>query len=222
MSSYKIGGFEPLGRVPAFKYTFNEPRKLFVGVLYPYAEYFINSIVQIPFGEYTYSGETEILKVTYKDYRYIKSEQIETHTSISPPLYYFSGGAAYELLHKRYTNVYLHNYCDATGDIDVTLYPPRFKFKSGSIYFLAMNGTITDFFRDFTEWTFQQLYRNIEQIHTLFNNIESIKSFNINEYEDIPIAHQTADLGYQVLQLGKFFIVGFLDESTTMYKIQVC
>ena len=46
ISNYKIqtGGLEPLLKVPNFKYTFNLTRKLFIGYVYPYADYFINSI----------------------------------------------------------------------------------------------------------------------------------------------------------------------------------
>ena len=51
------GGFDPLLKVPPFKYTKNEERKMFIGHMYPYADYLINIIQQIKTDSYTYEGE---------------------------------------------------------------------------------------------------------------------------------------------------------------------
>ena len=51
------GGFDPLSKVPPFKYTQNEERKMFIGHMYPYADYLINIIQQIKTDSYRYEGE---------------------------------------------------------------------------------------------------------------------------------------------------------------------
>ncbi len=53
------GGLEPLIKLPKFKYTFNEKRKIFIGYIYPYSEYFIKCVTSIPFNNYTYNSETK-------------------------------------------------------------------------------------------------------------------------------------------------------------------
>ena len=61
MNVLQKGGLEPLTKVPNFKYTFNENRKLFIGYIYPYAEYFINCVTSMPFNSYTYDANCEYI-----------------------------------------------------------------------------------------------------------------------------------------------------------------
>jgi hypothetical protein len=48
-----------------------------------------------------------------------------------------------------------------------------------------------------------------------------VVDFDIDEYEDIPIEHKTKDLGYIIQSIGSFYIVGFINDDKTMYKIQI-
>ena len=66
MNMLQKGGLEPLTRVPNFKYTFNEKRKIFIGYIYPYAEYFISCVTSMPFNSYTYNGNCEYINVEDK------------------------------------------------------------------------------------------------------------------------------------------------------------
>ena len=60
------GGLETLGKVPKFKYTFNRERRLFIGYLYPYSDYFINCITNIRFDSYSYNSECEYINFNNK------------------------------------------------------------------------------------------------------------------------------------------------------------
>jgi hypothetical protein len=89
------GGLEPLSTVPNFKYTFDEKRKVFIGYIYPYAEYFINCVTSIPFNSYYYNGNCEY--INFEDKKQIVSKCSSSNT----PLYFFTGGSVYEILNRR-------------------------------------------------------------------------------------------------------------------------
>lgn len=210
------GGLEPLTRVPNFKYTFNEKRKIFIGYIYPYAEHFIGCVTSVPFNSYTYNGNCEC-----KDSKKTR-QKVTTCNSINSPLYYFTGGAAYELLNKKFNNVNLHNYCDATGDIDVALFPPHLTSSDMdyyNLYFLNKDGKINSFYSDFTRWTFENMVKNVQSIEVLFRNMKNLLDFNIDEYVDIPTEFKSTDFGYNVQMIGKLYVVAFFNDST--FKIQV-
>lgn len=216
MNMLQKGGLEPLTRVPNFKYTFNEKRKIFIGYIYPYAEYFISCVTSMPFNSYTYNGNCEYINVEDK------TQIVSQCNSTNSPLYFFTGGTIYEILNKKFNNVNLYNYCDATGDIDVTLYPPKLSFnENGDIYFLNKDGKISSFYIDFTRWTFENMIKNVQSIQLLFRNMENVVNFNIDEYNDIPTEHKSSDFGYNVQMIGKLCVVAFLNEDKTMFKIQV-
>jgi hypothetical protein len=209
------GGLEPLTKVPIFKYTSNEKRKLFIGNLYPYAEYFINGVNSIPFDSYSYDGKSEYFNMEDG------TQIVHSCSSSSSPLSFFTGGVVYELLSKKFTNVKIHDYCDATGDIDVALFPPKITSKDDyDMFFLNTDGKINSFYRDFTKWTFEKLVEQMKSIQ-IINRIEHLIKFEIEEYEDIPPKHKTADLGYNIQKIGKCYVVAFLNEDKSMFKFQV-
>ena len=216
MNLLQKGGLEPLTKVPKFKYTFDEKRKIFIGHLYPYAEYFIRCVTSMPFNSYTYNGNCEY--ILFED----KTQIVSNCSSSGPPLYFFLGGVVYELLNKKFNNVDLYNYCDATGDIDVTLYPPKLTYyENQDIDFLNKDGKISSFYLDFTRWTFENMVKNVQSIELLFRDMQNLVNFNIDEYNEIPTEHKSSDFGYINQQIGKFYVVAFLNEDKTMFKIQV-
>ena len=217
MNKIQKGGLDPLAKVPKFKYTFNEKRKLFIGYIYPYSEYFINCVTAIPFSSYSYNDAgCEYINFDNKE------QKVSQCSSSGYPQYFFVGGTVYELLNKQFNNVNMHKYCDATGDIDVALYPPKLTYNpGGDIYFLNTDGKINSFYSHFTKWTFENLVKNVKSIQMLVNNMEHIIDFNINEYDDIPNDHKIDDFGYITQLLGKLYVVAFLNEDKTMFKIQV-
>jgi len=230
MNILQKGGLEPLIKVPNFKYTFDEKRKLFIGYIYPYAEYFINCVTSMPLNSYTYNGNCEYIDETEDTSNPIskytnvenKIQIVSQCSSSSPPLYFFTGGTVYEILDKKFNNVNLYNYCDATGDIDVVLYPPKLTYnEKGNVYFLNTDKKISSFYSDFTRWVFEKMVENVKSIQMLFNNMEHVVNFNINDYSDIPLEHKNADFGYKNQQLSKLYVVGFLNEDKSMFKIQV-
>ena len=226
MYNLQEGGLDPLHKVPKFKYTFNEERKLFIGYLYPYADYFINCVTSMPFDSYSFSGNCEYI-------HYNPSEKSETQkiqeilpcSSIDPPLYHFFGGSVYEILNKKFNNVNLYDYCDATGDIDVALYLPKLKyngeFEDYSVLFFNIDGHITSYYSDFTKWTFENMVKNVESIQLLFSKMDNVVPFDIAQYSDIKDEFKYEGFGYCVKQIGKVYVVGFLTEDRTMFKIQV-
>ena len=214
------GGLEPLEIVPKFKYTFNEERKLFISYVYPYAPYLINCITTIPFSSYSYNGNCEYINPEDKT-----QTILQCNSSDSPlysPLYILNGGVVYEILNKKFNNINLHDYCDATGDIDVTVYPPKLTVNlDAMVYFLNVDGKISSFYGNFTNWIFNNVVKNIKSIQILFNNVPGFINFNIDEYEEIPNTHKTSDLGYNIEMIGKFGVVAFLNDDVSMFKIQV-
>ena len=216
MNQLQKGGLEPLSKVPTFKYTFNEKRRVFIGYIYPYADYFINCVTSIPFNSYSYDANCEY--IGFDD----KKQIIIPCNSIGSPVYFFTGGCAYELLNKKFNNVDMHTYCDATADIDVALYPPKLTYnENGDVYFLNKKGKISSFYNDFTRWTFKKVVQNIRTIQKQVHNMEGIVNFDINEYHDIPEKHKHVDYGYNIQLLGKLYVVAFLNDDKTMFKIQV-
>ena len=216
MNRLQKGGLDPLSKVPYFKYTFNEKRKLFIGYIYPYADYFINCVTSIPYHSYSYDANCEY--IGFED----KKQIISPCNSTGSPLYFFTGGCAYELLNKKFKNVDMHTYCDATADIDVVLFPPKLTYNpDGDVYFLNTDKKINSFYNDFTRWTFEKMIRNIRSIQKQLHNMEGIVNFDINEYDDIPEQHKNVDYGYNIQLIGKLYVVAFLNDDKTMFKIQV-
>jgi hypothetical protein len=218
MVKRQYGGLEPLKKTPDFKYTFNEERKLFISSLYPYADYFLRTITKIPFHNYSFKGECE--------YRNEETENVGIINSSSSghPIYFFSGGAVYEILNSKYKHVIdLHKYSDATGDMDVGVYPPNLTVDDEyrDVYCLDSNGKINAFYEHFTSWIYDHLLDNIKHIKTPISKIYGLVDFDIDDYEEIPSNHKTADLGFMSEKVGKLYVVGFINEDITMYKIQV-
>ena len=234
---YQLGGIEPLAKVPNFKYTFNESRKLFINTIYPYAEYFLFCVTKIPFNTYYYSGINDVLLFKDPDRDPNKPEVPDEFRSVqftskNAPLYFLSGGCAYELLNKKYKNIDLFKYCDATGDIDVALFPPKLVTEKDTekdmplgytLLFLNKDKKINSFYEHFSTWIFNELNKNLLDIKSIIGKISSsIIDFNIIEYKEIPDSNRDKEnLGYKCIKIDKFYLVAFLNEEKTMFKIQI-
>jgi hypothetical protein len=220
---FQKGGLEPLLKTPTiqdFKYTFDKKRIIWIQNMYPYIDVFINTIRDIKWDEYNYDG---VITVKTND---DNSYQLHNCVNKTAPVYYFTGGCVYEILNKKYRNVDLYSYCDPTGDIDVALYPPKLtEYEHGYCVFLDSENKIEPFYRHFTQWTFDEfvrlLKRNILDESKLDEMFPSMVSFDIDEYEEVPAQYKNPDFGYQLIQIGKLFVVSFLDKDNTMFKIQV-
>jgi hypothetical protein len=236
-----IENIEPLLEIPPFKYTFNEKRKLFIEKTYSYSDIFLNSVNEIPLHEYKFKGNCIVRNVmedkdkSFKGNRIVRNvmedkdkselaeeEEVECE-SLNAPMCCFLGGKVYEILNKKYSNVDLFSYCDATSDIDVVIYPPKIaSFTDKDIYFTTLNNEINSFYKDFTNWIFQCLISNLQKYeNSLENMFASLVEFDIDEYKDIPVVHKTENYGYQIIQIGKLYVVAFLNEDVTMFKIQI-
>ena len=216
-SKRQNGGLDPLLKLPSFKYTFNEKRKLLIGYIYPYSDYFINCVTSLPFQDYYYNDMCEYINIEDNT-----QQMVQCSSDNNKPLYWFLGGTAYELLNRKFKNVNMHDYCDATADIDVSLYPPKITYHEDlNVSFFNVDGKITLFYKHFTNWTYQNMVLQIESINNVVNNINNIVSFDINEYQDIPEEHKTPDFGYNNRMIGKLHVVSFLNEDKTMFKTQV-
>ena len=221
------GGIEPNYNIPKFKYTFNQQRKSWVGILYPYADYFF-TIIKLPFEEYQYSGNSHYIKSHYiKDIESEKTEEFGHLESEGKMNYNIFGGTVY-LLHKKFSNVDPYKYCDPTGDIDIQLYPPKLNATSVinnrdylHINFLNNNGIICEFWDHFTSWIYEKIVNNVQQYQSILNNIPGIVDFDINDYSDIQEKYKSEKMGYKVQLLGKIYVVAFFDDN--MFRIQcVC
>jgi hypothetical protein len=245
------GGWDVLSLVPPFKYTISNERRLFVNTIYPYAEYFLNCIDRINFDSYSFNGKCEytaytpIQEDTYEDipgtinhqftYNIIPHDNISITeykldcVNTSKPFFHFMGGTVYEILNKKYSNINLHDYCDATGDIDMVLqiptltdhtkdYPNLMRF---GVHFLNRENKINTLYNHFITWTFQRLFDCISSMASLIDKMNFV-SFDIDEYQEkIPNEHKTTDLGYMINRVGNLIIIGFLTDGKEMYKIQV-
>ncbi len=211
------GGMEGLVKVPKFKYTLNDKRILFISTIYPYADYFFDLIIKIPFNTYTFKGEVEYYS-EYDD----KTININC-SSTGNPTYIFFGGCAYELLNKYYKNLDLYKYADPTGDIDVKILPPKitsYEDEANIIFIDKSTGKINAFYSDFTTWIFNKFLSNINSMKVLLNKISSnFVEFDILEYDEIPNENKTPDKGYKIEKIDKFYVVGFLTEN--IFKIQI-
>lgn len=210
------GGLEPLLKLPKFKYTFHQERKTFISHVYSYAPYLLSCITSIPFHSYSYKGNCEYLN--FED----KKEKVVKCKSDGSPIYSINGGAVYEILNRKYENINLHDYCDATGDVDVSVYPPRLtEDEEFGVYFFNADGKISDFYSHFTTWIFNNMVKNIKSIQKLFEKVSGFIDFEINDYNDIPNGHKRSEFGYHVEMCGKLCVVAFLNEDISMFKIQV-
>lgn len=217
---YQKGGLEPLIKVPTnkdFKYTLDQNRKLWIRAIYPYIDVFLQSIREIPFQTYSYDGIAYV--------KNIETDIIETHSCNTQtlPIYYFSGGTVYELLNKKYQNVDLYSFCDPTGDIDVSLFPPKItEYYDGYTVFLNEENIMNPFYRDFIEWSFDKITENISKNgKNLDEMFPTAVPFDIEEYNEIEDKYKTTELGYKTVKIGNLYIVSFLDETRTMFKIQI-
>ena len=229
----QTGGLEPLLKTPKFKYTLNEERKVFISSMYPYADYFMNAVRDIPWKLYTFAEETEYtfhnsksmttITESHREYKMCKNENY--------PTYVLLGGCAYEILNKKYRNINLHSYCDPTGDIDVSIYPPRLTTNYDGnnndgklLFFNKENTQINIFYRHFIDWTFNQYVENIKGFQRYLSEMfPNMVQFDIVDYTSIPTHHKTNAFCYKMVQIDKICIVAFLNEDKTMFKIQtVC
>jgi len=212
------GGLEPRLKTPLiFKYTSSEKRKTWIKNMYPYSDIFLNSVREIAWNKYNYDGTCE-----YMNYDTGKGINKKCK-SISEASFYFLGGCVYELLNKRYKRPNLYSYCDPTADIDVSVFPPKLTYYSDAdVYFFNEKREINSFYQHFIDWLFGQLYQNINGYASHLDEMfPSMVDFNINEYEDIPVDNKTKKKGYKAMKVGKLYIVSFINEDESMFKIQV-
>jgi hypothetical protein len=236
MNIIQKGGLDPLIKVPKFKYTFNEGRKLLIGTIYPYADYLIECVVKMPYESYSYNGFCECkVDNSIPDEEGFNpnntsniEEKIFNCESVGHPVYWFVGGTVYEMLKKKFSNVNLYDYCDATGDIDVTLNLPALVNESNhneelelDIPLLNKSNKLASFYNHFTSWAFENLVKNFKKIELLFKNIDDIVEFDINDYKDIIAQHKVSDLGYKYEKVGKMYVVAFLAKTTDNIKVQI-
>ena len=233
------GGLDPLRRVPPFKYTTLETRKALVGHVYPYADYLLQIIQDINVDEYDFEGI-----VTYLDYNDEKEgepvqaifkcvEKTNRKTgkvTRTKPILSYVGGTVYELYNMKYGSfVDLHRYCDATGDVDVTLYPPSIEtfddehdeIRMGYMIPFEIDGQMNEFYRDFTTWAYNAFLENVMRQQKILSKIPGILYFDIDEYTDIPMESKRPELGYNTERVpgSNFMVVSFI--SSNMYKIQL-
>jgi hypothetical protein len=227
---YQNGGLLKNIKPTDFKYTLNEQRRIWIMNMYPNADIFLNSVIEIPFNKYTYDGPCEYT-ITESSSSFNPNKKntsnnneivIRNINTLSNPTYWIAGGCVYELLTRYYKNVDLYEYCDPTGDIDVTLYPPKITTSIIDDVYFMNNEKINTFYDNFIKWVLYNLIENLKthesQLDELFPNLVD---FDINEYEDIPNKNKNNDLGYSVTKMGKLFIVSFLNDTNSMFKIQI-
>ena len=243
------GGLDPLLKVPTFKYTMNIQRKGFINVIYPYSVYFLDTLNKIDFSSYSYDGACEyIIAKVDNDQQFTPSEEIivsdyedilqvtnqitiTSYSQNSPKCYYF-GGTVYEILNKKFTNPDLHRYCDATGDIDVEIIPPKLpiyidekgRILDYEVHFLTKDYRINTFYRNFTVWCFNNIINKIEKLEYLIRQME-FESFELTDYHEFPPEkYRNEQFGYlqHEEKIGNVKIIGFVTTpDITMYKIQV-
>jgi hypothetical protein len=232
------GGLDPLRRVPPFKYTTLETRKALVGHVYPYADYLLQCVQGINLDEYDFEGLVTYLDYTKDEENGVVSQAIfkceekdrknGTVTRAKPSICYV-GGTVYELLNMKYgSSVDLYRYCDATGDVDVTLNPPFLESfddngesRLGYMIPFQIDGQMNEFYRDFGTWAYSSFFDNLINQRNILSKIPGILDFDINEYNDIPMENKVPELGYMAERVPgtNFWVVAFL--SSNMYKIQL-
>ena len=235
---------EVLNTVPVFKYTDNLERQIFIQEIYPYFDLFM----LIPFAvtneckKYYYEGVDDIFVIGGDDdeVEYLGEYNVSSKTTdgkISRPGCSLFGGCVYEFLYKKYgnnikyNNVDLHKYCDATGDIDIKLFFPKLqindkiKERYPVISFFNKENKINSFFRHFTGWIFDlvvdifthnEIIQNEEHLNYMFPNTVD---FDIEEYDQIDENVKNDDYGFRLKKVGKFYVLGYFEES--MFKTQI-
>ena len=243
------GGVDPLLKVPTFKYTMNIQRKGFINVIYPYSVYFLDTLNEIDFSSYSYHGDCEYTGEVDNDQQFTPSEvmiaseykdlvevtkqiTIDSHSAENSPKCYYFGGTVYEILNKKFTNLDLHRYCDATGDIDVEIIPPKLpiyidekgRILDYEVHFLTKDYRINTFYRNFTVWCFNNIINKIKKLEYLIRQMK-FESFELTDYHEFPPeTYRNEQFGYlqQEEDIGNVKIIGFVTTpDITMYKIQV-
>lgn len=142
------GGFDIISlKNSDFKYTGSADRILWTKNVFPIGEYIAKAIMNIPWKTYTFVGETTLWVQTDQNNNnnnrgFQLSQGKETFERRTVPVrasypednpgYYFFGGSVYELMNTLYRNDHdvpdLHSYVDPTGDMDVLVNYPKFRF----------------------------------------------------------------------------------------------
>jgi len=224
-----IGGIKPLInqiKPNDFKYTFNKERQIWIMNVYPFADTFINVVRDMPWNSYSYNGNCEFSNKGDDDDEYSggspENALINQIQSIGTPNYCFFGGTVYEILNRKYSNVSLYSYADPTGDVDCIVYIPQVPYNTaGNVYFLNTNGEVNEYYAHFTNWAFNNLVDQVRKYERFLDEMfPNMIDFNIDEYDDIPNEHKNK-FGYNIVKIGKFFIVAFLTGNKGMFKIQL-
>jgi len=173
--------------------------------------------------------------------------------------YILFGGICYEILSDVYQNVKLSTFIDPTGDIDVQTRIPSIeknteilkiteeintnKEKYGllsddSIYpkikLITIDKKINPYYKHLLDWIFDNLKQELDKldINKLFPNAVDFDILD-EDYDEIPEAHRTSDLGFRHEKIGNANFVGFItdiasdesiekiDQPETMVKVQL-
>lgn len=205
------GGMEPLQtlRESDFLYTDDLSRKLWTLHFYPYSEWLLNTVREIPWKTYQYKG----LGVYTGENGEFNTLESFTKTA---PSYWFLGGTAYELLGKKYPkSPSLRRFVDPTADIDVQVLPPKIENSendmSGLLYYDS-NSQPGLYYDHFTNWIVKEFHDRLMKQEPFFHKaFGSLMSFEDSEYDEVPI---------QSVPVGKMKIMTVLNDKQ-MFKIQL-
>jgi len=228
-----------LNTIPLFKYTNNLERQLFIQEIYPQFDLFMNIVntVSEQCKHYEYEGYNDIYSSDEEGFTYIGSHIVSNKKDSYPSCIFF-GGYVYELLYRKYgnnrnySNVDLHKYCDATGDIDIKLLLPMLELKDKSINsnsliipFFNKDNEINPFFSNFTSWIFEllsetfknnKIIRDESELYEIFPNTVE---FDINEYTHISDDVKNDSHGFKFKKIGNFYVVSYFEGR--MFKTQI-
>lgn len=214
--SIQTGGMKPSLRVPPFKYVIDKERKLFSLELFPYADLFIDIARQMDWNSYKYTGVNSLYN---SESNYLGDRNIITKKG-SHLQYFFLGGSIYEILYRKFPNVNLYDYCDATGDVDINVNLPLLDYDGDKIrndetllpYFTHEN-KVNPFYTHVSNWIFDNVFRIFKRYERQLKKMfpDTVR-FDLSEYNESDFDRVEA--------VGDFYVIAFYNKIN-MYKVQI-